>query len=163
MATPLAFTATYSHSADAVRAAIASEQYWKDRLAEVGGPGARLESFELAGDVLTIRMVQTIPSSELPSSITSVRPGDMIIPRTEVYTAGSDTGTFAAHVDGAPAEVEGTVTLAESGSGTTATAAGSVRVAVPLFGKKIEAAVAEKLLELLASEAAFTDTWISQH
>ncbi|WP_019932535.1 DUF2505 domain-containing protein [Nocardia sp. BMG111209] len=163
MATPLAFTATYSHSADAVRAAIASEQYWKDRLAEVGGPGARLESFEPAGEVLTIRMVQTIAASELPSSITSVRPGDMIIPRTEVYTAGSNTGTFEAHVDGAPAEVNGTVTLTENGSGTVATVEGSVHVAVPLFGKKIEAVVAEKLLELLASEAAFTDTWVSQH
>jgi hypothetical protein len=161
MATPVAFTADYTHPAAAVRAAIADEQYWKDRIAEVGGPGARLESFELSGEQLTVRMVQAIPASELPGAITSVRPGDMIIPRTETYTGDAGTGVFSAYVEGAPAEVHGTVTLTGDDSGARAVVDGSVQVAVPLFGKKIEAAVAGKLLELLAAEAQFTDTWIA--
>ncbi|MBF6333790.1 DUF2505 domain-containing protein [Nocardia transvalensis] len=159
MATPLAYTAHYSHPAAAVRAAIADEQYWKDRIAEVGGPGARLESFEASGDQVRVAMVQSIPASELPSSITSVRPGDLIIPRTETYTGTS--GVFEAHVEGAPAQVRGTVTLSGGDAGSTIVADGSVEVSIPLFGKKIEAVVAEKLTELLASEAEFTDTWIA--
>jgi hypothetical protein len=161
MATPLAYTAQYSHPADAVRAALAEEQYWKDRLAEVGGPGARLDTFTLTDDQLRVEMTQAIPAEELPNSITSVRPGDLIIPRTEFYQGDRNSGTFSAHVEGAPAQVRGTVSLIAGGSGSRASIEGHVEVSVPLFGKKIEAAVAEKLLELLASEAEFTNAWIA--
>ncbi|KZM70856.1 DUF2505 domain-containing protein [Nocardia terpenica] len=159
MATPLAYTATYSHPADAVRAALADEQYWKDRIAEVGGPGARLESFDATDDGLRVAMVQAIPEEELPTALTSVRPGDLIIPRTETYSGTS--GIFEAHVEGAPAQVRGTVTLTGDDSGCTVVVDGSVEVAVPLFGKKIEKVVAEKLTELLTSEAEFTGSWIA--
>ncbi|NKY54060.1 DUF2505 domain-containing protein [Nocardia vermiculata] len=161
MATPLAYTAHYTHPAAAVRAALAEEQYWKDRIEEVGGPGARLLSFSADGDRLRAEMVQTIPASELPSAITSVRPGDLIIPRTETYAGLA--GSFEAHVEGAPATVRGTVTMTGDDTGSQGVAEGSVEVAVPLFGKKIEAVVAEKLLELLASETEFTNAWISNH
>lgn len=163
MATPLAYTAHYAHLPAAVRAAIATEQYWHDRMAEVGGSKARLEAFEPVGDRLTVRMVQTVPAAELPSALTSVRPGDLTIPRTESYTADSDTGTFSAHVEGVPAEVHGTVVMQARDGGCSAQVDGSVHVSVPLFGKKIEAVVAGKLLELLAAEAAFTDAWITEH
>ncbi|MCM6774845.1 DUF2505 domain-containing protein [Nocardia sp. CDC159] len=161
MATPLAYTAHYSHPAAAVRAAIADEQYWKDRIAEVGGPGARIDGFEVSGDQLRVQMVQSIAEAELPTALTSVRPGDLIIPRTETYTGSS--GLFEAHVDGAPAEVRGTVTLTGDDSSATISVEGTVEVKVPLFGKKIEAVVAEKLTELLAAEAEFTGNWIATH
>lgn len=161
MATPLAYTAHYAHPAAAVRAALADEQYWKDRIAEVGGPGARLDGFSADGDRLRAEMVQTIPASELPTAITSVRPGDLIIPRTETYEGFA--GIFEAHVEGAPAKVRGTVTLTGNDTSAQAVVDGTVEVAVPLFGKKIEAVVAEKLLELLAAETDFTNTWISNH
>ncbi|MGV9679555.1 DUF2505 domain-containing protein [Nocardia sp. NPDC003482] len=159
MATPLAYTAHYSHPAAAVRAAIADEQYWKDRLAEVGGPGARLDGFESDGERLRVQMVQSIPAAELPDALTTVRPGDLIIPRTETYEGSS--GVFEAHVEGAPAQLRGTVTLTGDDSSATIVVDGSVEVKVPLFGKKIEAVVAEKLTELLASEAEFTGNWIA--
>lgn len=161
MATPLAYTAHYTHPAAAVRAALAEEQYWKDRIEEVGGPRARLVSFTADGDRVRAEMVQTIPASELPSAITSVRPGDLIIPRIETYEG--QAGLFEAHVEGAPATVRGTVTMTGDDNSSQGVAEGSVEVAVPLFGKKIEAVVAEKLLELLASETEFTNSWISNH
>jgi hypothetical protein len=161
MATPLAYTAHYSHSAAAVRAALVEERYWKDRIAEVGGPGARLDSFTHSSDQLRVEMVQSIPAAELPSAITAVRPGDLIIPRIEIYSADLGSGAFEAHVEGAPAQVRGTVTLTDNGAGSRAAVTGSVEVSVPLFGKKIEAVVAEKLLELLAGEADFTNIWIT--
>lgn len=161
MATPLAFTADYRFSTADVRAAFADEQYWKDRLAEVGGPGARLESFDYDGRQLRVAMVQSIPEAELPSALTSVRPGDLIIPRTETYSETEETGVFEAHVEGAPAEVRGTVTLTGDDTQVRVVVEGNVAVSVPLFGKKIEAVVAEKLLELLAAEAEFTSTWIA--
>ncbi len=161
MATPLAYTAQYAHPADAVRTALADEEYWKARIEEVGGPGARLDAFATDGDRLRVEMVQSIPASELPAAVTAVRPGDLIIPRTETYEGLA--GIFEAYVEDAPAKVRGTVTMTGDATGSQAVVDGSVEVSVPLFGKKIEAVVAEKLLELLAAETEFTNNWIANH
>ncbi|MBF6338577.1 DUF2505 domain-containing protein [Nocardia abscessus] len=161
MATPLAYTATYSHSADALRAALADEQYWKDRIEEVGGVDAQLVEIDAAEDCLQVRLVQTLPAAELPSAVTAVRPEGLVIARTETYTR--EGGSFHARVEGVPAQVSGTVRLTEGDNATVAVVEGSAEVAIPLFGKKIEAAVVARLLEMLAVEAEFTDTWITDH
>ncbi|MFX0579756.1 DUF2505 domain-containing protein [Nocardia nepalensis] len=160
MATPLAYTARYSHPVAAVRAAFADEQYWKDRVAEVGGENARLDSVTVNGDQVKVEMVQTIPAELLPPAITAVRPGDLIIPRTESWSG--DSATFTARVEGAPAEVRGTITLSADGSGSAAQTDGTIEVKIPLFGGKIEAAIAERLTELLASEEEFTNNWLAK-
>lgn len=160
MATPLAFTARYTYSVEAVRAAFSDEQYWKARIAEVGGPGARLDSFTLDGDQVRVQMVQAIPADQLPPAITAVRPGDLVIPRTESYTG--TTGSFEAHVEGAPAIVRGTVTLTAEGNVSVGTVTGTIEVKIPLFGSKIEAAISEHLIELLANEAEFTEQWLAR-
>ncbi|MFF0545625.1 DUF2505 domain-containing protein [Nocardia thailandica] len=160
MATPLAFTARYDHPVEAVRAALADEQYWKARIAEVGGPNARLDSFDDDGTQIRVQMVQAIAADQLPPAVTAVRPGDLIIPRTETY-AGT-VGTVEAHVEGAPATVRGEVTLAAEGeNATVVTLRGSIEVKIPLFGGKIEAAIAEHLTALLEGEAEFTGTWLA--
>ncbi|MBW0275599.1 hypothetical protein ATM97_29805 [Nocardia sp. MH4] len=159
MATPLAYTARYTKPVEAVRAAFSDEQYWKARIEEVGGPGARLDSFGITGDQVRVQMVQSIPADQLPPAITAVRPGDLVIPRTESYTG--TTGTIEAHVDGAPAKVSAIVTLTDEGTGSVATISGSIEVKIPLFGGKIEAAISEHLLELLANEAGFTEQWLA--
>ncbi|MCA2205683.1 DUF2505 domain-containing protein [Nocardia rosealba] len=159
MATPLAFTAGYTHSIDAVRAAYSDEQYWKARIAEVGGPSARLDSLTVDGDQVRIQLVQSIPADQLPPAITAVRPGDLVIPRVEHYTGTS--GTFEAHVDGAPATVRGRVTLTPTATGCEGSVTGTIEVKIPLFGGKIEAAIAERLTELLSNEATFTEQWLA--
>ncbi|WP_280443587.1 DUF2505 domain-containing protein [Nocardia brasiliensis] len=161
MATPLAYTARYSHPAAAVRAAFANDQYWKDRVAEVGGPNARLDSVTVDGDQIRIHLVQAIAAELLPAAITAVRPGDLIIPRVETWTG--DNATFQATVEGAPAEVRGTITLVDEGAGSTAAANGTIEVKIPLFGGKIENAIAEHLTEVLKNEEEFTNTWLASH
>ncbi|MGX1771164.1 DUF2505 domain-containing protein [Nocardia brasiliensis] len=161
MATPLAYTARYSHPAAAVRAAFANDQYWKDRVAEVGGPNARLDSVTVDGDQIRIHLVQAIAAELLPAAITAVRPGDLIIPRVETWTG--DNATFQATVEGAPAEVRGTITLTDDGAGSTTAANGTIEVKIPLFGGKIENAIAEHLTEVLKNEEEFTNTWLASH
>ncbi|WP_062983672.1 DUF2505 domain-containing protein [Nocardia anaemiae] len=161
MATPLAYTARYSHPVAAVRAAFADEQYWKDRIAEVGGENARLDSVTVNGDQVKVEMVQVIAAELLPAAITAVRPGDLIIPRTETWTG--DSATFTARVEGAPAEVRGTIELTADGSGSVAQTKGTIEVKIPLFGGKIEAAIAERLTELLTNEEEFTNNWLAKH
>ncbi|MGQ4596955.1 DUF2505 family protein [Nocardia sp. R6R-6] len=161
MATPLAYTARYSHSPTAVRAAFANELYWKDRITEVGGAGARLESVTISSDHVRVEMVQAIAADKLPAAITAVRPGGLIIPRVEHWSG--DTAGFEARVEGAPAEVHGTITLSADGSGATVVVEGTIEVKIPLFGGKIENAIDEHLTELLKNEAEFTEAWITAH
>lgn len=161
MATPLAYTARYSHPAAAVRAAFANDQYWKDRVAEVGGPNARLESVRVDGNQIRVQLVQAIAAELLPAAVTAVRPGDLIIPRVETWDG--DSATFQATVDGAPAEVRGTITLTDEGAGSAAAANGTIEVKIPLFGGKIESAIAEHLTEVLKNEEEFTNTWLDSH
>ncbi|WP_280487069.1 DUF2505 domain-containing protein [Nocardia farcinica] len=159
MATPLAFTARYTHPVSAVRAAFSDEQYWKDRIAEVGGPNARLESVTVEGDTARIHMVQAIAAELLPPAVTAVRPADLIIPRTETWTG--TTGAFEARVENAPAQMSGAVALSGDDTSATAVVDGTIEVKVPLFGGKIEAAINEHLLELLRAEEEFTNTWLA--
>ncbi|WP_067700803.1 DUF2505 domain-containing protein [Nocardia jejuensis] len=161
MATPLAFTAHSAHSTAAVRAAFADEQYWKDRIEAVGGPNARIDSISITGEQVRVEMVQAIPASELPAQLTAVRPGDLIIPRTETWNGSG--GTVEARVEGAPATVNGTLSVTDNGGGSTFVVDASIEVKIPLFGKKIEAAVQQHLTELLEREAEFTDTWLASH
>ncbi|MVU83592.1 DUF2505 family protein [Nocardia sp. ET3-3] len=161
MATPLAFTAHSTHPMAAVRAAFADEQYWKDRIEAVGGPNARIENLAINGDQVRVDMVQTIPAEELPAQITAIKPNGLIIPRTEIWHGSG--GTVEAHVDGAPANVNGTLTVTDDGTGSTFVVDASIDVKIPLFGKKIEAAIQEHLSALLEREAEFTDNWLSSH
>lgn len=130
-----------------------------DRIAEVGGPNARLDSIIVEVDRVRVEMVQAIAAELLPSAITSVRPGDLIIPRVESWTGYS--ATFEARVDGAPAEVRGTVELTGDDTAATAIVQGTIEVKIPLFGGKIEAAIQERLTELFQSEEEFSNNWLA--
>ncbi|UGT39286.1 DUF2505 domain-containing protein [Nocardia yamanashiensis] len=161
MATPLAFTAHSTHPMAAVRAAFADEQYWKDRIEAVGGPGARIDNISISGDNVRVEMVQAISPDDLPAQITAIKPEGLIIPRIETWHGNG--GTVEAHVDGAPANVNGTLTVTDDGTGSTFVVDASIDVKIPLFGKKIEAAIQQHLTELLEREAEFTDNWLSSH
>lgn len=161
MATPLAYTARYLHSIAVVRVAFADEQYWKDRLAAVGGPNARFVSLTVGADHGRVETVQYIPAELLPPAISAVRPGDLVIPRIETWT-GDREGTFEVRVQDAPAEASGTIIAVDEPTGAVATLQGTVTVKVPIFGKKIETVLAERLTELLDSETEFTNSWITE-
>ncbi|KAA0022326.1 DUF2505 domain-containing protein [Antrihabitans cavernicola] len=163
MASRIEHSARYSKSVDAVHAAFTSEQYWKDRMAEIGGPGGQLLGIETANGTTTVNLQQSIAADKLPGVVTAVRPGDLVIKRSESWgpvTNGTTNGTFTAAVDGAPAKIGGTVTVTNDGTGSVAKVDGEVEVKIPLFGGKIESVIAEQLGRLLDSEDAFTEQWL---
>lgn len=161
MATPLAYTARYIHPVAVIRVAFAEEQYWKDRIAAVGGPNARFVSLTVGDDHGRVETVQYIPGELLPQAISAVRPGDLVIPRIETWTGGRE-GTFEARVQDAPAEASGIITAVDEPTGAVATIEGTVTVKIPMFGKRIETVLAERLTELLDAETEFTNNWIAE-
>jgi hypothetical protein len=164
MARSIPHSASYPQPVDQVHRALTSEQYWRDRLAEVGGEGAELGHVVTGDGTIDVEMAQAIPAEHLPPIVSKIRPCDLIITRTETWSAldgGRATGTFSARVDGLPGEVTGTLTLAPEGTGAAITLDGRVEVKLPLIGGKIEAVIAEQVVELLDAEHGFTEGWIA--
>ena len=167
MASRIEHSARYSHPVDAIHAAFTSEQYWKDRVEEIGGPNAQLTDVGVADGNTVVHLAQSIPEADLPSMVTAVRPGDLIINRTETWHRIADgrfDGTFSAAVEGVPAKITGAVTVVPDGDGVSAVAlGGTVEVKIPLFGGKIESAIAEQLGQLLEREDDFTRQWLDRN
>lgn len=156
-------SSSYAFPVTQVHAGLITEQYWRDRLDEVGGPGATLEQVTTGPGTISVAMSQSIPAEHLPSIVSKVRPGDLVIKRTETWgTLDGDhaEGTFTAEVVGAPATISGTQTLKADGSRANVQVEGKAEVRIPLIGGKIENAIADEVLRLIAKEQEFTEQWL---
>ncbi len=164
MATRLERSLDYPISAGALNAAYTAEQYWRERVAEVGGEGARLEALEISNGAVRVHVVQLIAEDSLPPMVTAIRPGGLEIHREEHW--GPFDGTratcdFTARIDGAPAQLRGTAELTAVGpTACRITAAGTAEVGIPFVAKKIESVVVENLQELMERERDFTVEWL---
>ena len=160
-------SARHSKSVAAVHAAFTSEQYWRDRLAAVGGPNAELrEATKNADGSFKVVLVQAIAEKYLPSLVTKIRRGDLKIDRTESWgplTGDKARGHFEVSVQGAPGTISGDIEIAADGSGSVFRVDGSVTVNIPLIGARAEEAIAEQLKRLLTKEDDFTEEWTTAH
>ncbi|MEJ9080488.1 DUF2505 domain-containing protein [Gordonia malaquae] len=152
MASNFEHSVSYPFSVAELWSLLSSEQYWRDLLKATNADHGVLESFTVDGDSVTVVTKQGIAAANLPKAVTAVRPGDLEIPRTCVFTRNGDTitGRMDASVTGAPAKIFGDITIA--GDQAVAKYAGSVDVPIPFVGGKIERAVAEQVVILLDAE-----------
>lgn len=164
MGSPIDHSAHYSAAPVEVHASFVDPRYWRVRLAEVGGPGADIENITSGDGTIDLRLRQAIAAEHLPSVVTSIRPGDLIIHRTEIWEPISGDrarGRFAAGVDGMPGKVEGTLSLAPDDAGAMVLTEGSVEVKIPFLGPKIEAMIVGELVGLFDAETRFTTDWLN--
>ncbi|MFZ2178782.1 MAG: DUF2505 domain-containing protein [Rhodococcus sp. (in: high G+C Gram-positive bacteria)] len=163
MSRRIEYSSSYSLPVDRVHDGLVTEQYWHDRLAQVGGPGATLDDITTGPGTISVAMTQTIPAEHLPAIVTKIRPGDLHIKRTEtwgVLDGDKAAGTFTAAVEGTPAKVSGIQTLTAGISGSRVEISGETEVNIPFFGGKIESAITEEVLSLIDKEQAFTEQWL---
>jgi hypothetical protein len=159
-------SATHTKSVAVLHAAFTSDRFWNDRLAEIGGPGAKLVDTSVTDGTFTVNMIQGIAERYLPPLVTKIRHGDLRINRRESWgavTNGSAVGTYRVTVDGAPAVIAGKLTLTTEGTGSKLLVEGTVEVDFPLFGGRIEEAIAEQLRRLNVKEDEFTERWTTTH
>lgn len=159
MASPIDHTSHYSFPPAAVHAVFVDPQYWHSRLAEVGGPGAAARNLDAGDGTIELDLDQVIAAEHLPSMVTSIRPGDLVIARHEawdVLDGDRASGRFSAGVEGMPGKVEGTFSLAPDEAGTAVVISGSVEVKIPFLGSKIEAMIVDQLVQLFDAEQKFT-------
>lgn len=163
MASSLKHSVSFPFSATRYWELVSDEQYWHDLLESTNSSHGRLESFELDGTTARVELLQGVPEDRLPSVVTTVRPGDLEIPRTMTFEfdGAAVTGSMSASVSGAPAHVEGAFVTA--GDPATIDYTGTAKVSIPFVGGKIERAVIEQLEELLDNEREKTVTWEAAH
>ncbi|ORM34396.1 DUF2505 domain-containing protein [Williamsia sp. 1135] len=165
MATKLRHSLDFSCPPAQFAAAITSEQYWRDLVANVAADVSELESFTATDDEVRVVLQQRVPEKNLPSVITKIRKGDLEIARTVVWSVDGDevtNGTFSAVVTGAPAKVNGTQTLVSTATGAQVIFDGSVEVSIPFVGGKIEKQIAKEVQALIDAERDYTVNWIGQ-
>ncbi len=126
----------YTVPAEKVHEAVTSEQYWRDRIVAVGGPGAAIEELTVRDETVAVTMSQIIAAEHLPSMVSKVVNGDIVIKRTQVLTGDENSATL---------EIEG-----------------EVEVKIPFLGGKIESAIVDEVVRLIQAEQDFTREWIAK-
>lgn len=154
----------YEGTVDQVRHAFSDEQYWLARLAEAGPGGSTLDSLdELDDGSVVIATTLVLPREFLPAIATQFHSGDMHISRRETWGPVDDgraTGSVDCAIQGAPATMRGSSTLASNGTGARMDLHATVEVRIPLVGGKLESFIGSQLTNLLIEEQRFTTTWL---
>jgi len=145
-----------------MRAVLTDPEFLRDKLREVGGPGAELVSRTEDNGRITVVQRQAVPETVLPAVVRSFVPGDLSITRTEVWS-GPTAGTIDVAVGGAPGSASGTIAVTPDGEGALVTIRIDASVPVPLVGGMIEKAMTDNIGELGEVEHAFTREWLSRH
>lgn len=145
-----------------VREVLADEQYLRDKLAAVGGPGAELVSHGVTDGRTTVVQRQAVAAENLPSLVRTFVPGDLHIERTETWT-GATAGAIDVSVAGAPGSVGGTISVDPDGAGSVVVVRMEATMPVPLVGGKIEKAITENIARLGDVEHRFTVDWLRRH
>ena len=152
----------YPTPAERIRAVLTDPEYLRDKLREVGGPGAELVSRTEDNGQITVVQRQAVPETALPAAVRSFVPGDLSITRTEVWS-GPMAGTIDVVVGGAPGSVSGTIAVTPDGAGALVAICIDASVPVPLVGGMIEQAMIDNVGKLGEAEHAFTREWLRRH
>ncbi|MGW5716418.1 DUF2505 domain-containing protein [Amycolatopsis sp. NPDC003865] len=158
--------AEYSADVAATYAAVAGEDALRARLEQLGGHGAALLSYEESGTDLRYELRQGIQAENLPQAVRTLHKGDLMVTRTQTWRVSNDgtgrQGNATVEVGGVPGEIAARTALLANGAKTVFRTSGEVTMRVPLFGKKLEAVIAEQVMKLLEREAEFAAKWLAE-
>lgn len=152
MASNFEHSVSYPFSVEALWARLSDEQYWHDLIEATNAEHGSLVSFSHDGNRVTVATKQGVGEENLPSVVTAVRPGDVVIPRTiEFVNSGATViGQMEASVEGAPAKIHGDIMI--MGDPATTEYHGNCAVSIPFVGGKIERAIIDQVKHLLNAE-----------
>jgi hypothetical protein len=153
--------------AKTVYAAVVDADYLNARLAALGGRNAALHDYQQSGGAVSYRLRHGVASQDLPAAIRPLLGGDLKIDRVEKWRTESDgtySGTVRVTIPGMPGDLTGKMGLTDiDAGGSTVLITGSVSIPIPIFGGKVEEAVADQLGKLLDAEQKFTESWLRDH
>lgn len=112
------------------------------------------------GDTADVTIEQTQAVRKIPDFAKKLVGEEIRIVQRETWTSPTG-GEIEITVPGKPGVLRGTIALAASGSGTTQTIAGDLKVSIPLIGGKIEAVMADMMKLAMQAEGAAGARWLA--
>lgn len=150
----ISMSGDFAAPADQVFAVIADEQF-QTSMVTTPGSSATVES---RGDRTVITSVRVLPTDGLPDFARTFVGDTLTLSETQDWGPaapdGTRRGTLTLAVAGAPLTLNGTLSLAPNGTGSTQHIEGDLRARVPLVGGKIENSAAPALKDAMETEFA---------
>ncbi|MDN5916216.1 MAG: DUF2505 domain-containing protein [Pseudonocardia sp.] len=159
MPSSIDYRSTSAHPAQRVYTTMVDKDILEKRLVQMGGPGAALLEYEPQGEGVKFTLRHGIDQDDLPPMVTKLIPGDVVIKRTETWSAsaqGGYDGVGRVAIAGTPATAKATMRMADIDGGSELVVNIVVTVKVPIVGAKVEEAVGEQIKRLLEAETGFT-------
>lgn len=175
MARRIEHRSTSKWPAARIHGALIDIDYLKERLAEFGGSNTELVEHSSTDEETHFQIRQGVRAEQLPAVVRTVVGGDLVLDRSESWRyqePGRYTGEVAAAIPRVPGSITGSMWLSDLEPSTDAegevrgsefVVQGSVGISVPFVAGRVEALAAERIQQLLAEEAQFTDDWLSRH
>lgn len=165
MARRIDYSARFDHPAETVYAALGDADYWEARMAEMRKYSENhVESLDVTADGIDLVLHHVLPRKDLPEIAQTVLKKDLIITRTERYTAFGEpvTGTYEATIPAGPGSLTGTMELFGTDTGCTLRTTSEAKVFLPFVGGKLEQLMLVNLVDLFRTEAEVTASWLAQ-
>jgi hypothetical protein len=117
------------------------------------------------GDRATVRN-DRVMEADLPDVAKKVVGSTIEMVQTEEWgpreSDGARTAQFRVEMPGKPGAISGTVALSPVRTGTRESVAGTIKVSIPLVGKRLEAEVARGLKSALEVEGRIGAKWLAE-
>jgi Protein of unknown function (DUF2505) len=152
----------YDASPDAVFEMLCDQEFREKVCRGVGS--VRYEvTISSAADGATVRN-HRVMKADLPDFARKVVGDTIEMVQTEEWgpreSDGSRRGTFHVEIPGKPGSIRGTVSIAAERAGTREVVDGTVKVSIPLVGRKLEAEVVRGLKAALEVEGRIGAGWL---
>ena len=152
---------------DQVLTAFGNENYWRARLATFSNGTATLDALQIdATNTVAVAITLHLLRDRLPKVVKQLRPGDIVMKRTERWSATADglmRGDLTARLPGAPFSMTGQAVIAPTDLGSRLDYTASVEVRIPLVGGRIEDYIAGQAGNDVAAIHRFTGDWIAEN
>ena len=166
MASRFAHSARIDAPLETMYSAYGNEEFWRERLSAVGTDRDTLDDFAVSGDVIRVTVTQHIPDHDIPDAARKFLPGQLSIVRTSTYS-GFDgerfTGSARAEAAGGLGVISGEGEALGRDGAATESVSGTVKVAIPLVGGRLEKMVIEYLDQLFEAEYRHLNRWTAAH
>ncbi|MGH3314687.1 MAG: DUF2505 domain-containing protein [Nocardioidaceae bacterium] len=140
------------------------DQAFREKVCRAVGSIRYDVSIERDGDTARVRN-DRVMKADLPDFAKKVVGDTIEMVQTEDWGArqadGSRIADFHVEIPGKPGAIKGSVTLSPDGTGSKEVIAGTVKVSIPLVGKKLENEVAKGLKAALEIEGSVGAKWLA--
>ncbi|MDP9240285.1 MAG: DUF2505 domain-containing protein [Actinomycetota bacterium] len=152
----------YDVAPDALLAVLTDEAFLAARSSRYGGNGE--PSVDKSADEIVVTVPRQLPLDAVPAPFRRFAGnGELVQTDTWSELSGDPVrGTWTIDPGDSPLELAGTHEIAATGTGCRYTVTADVKVRIRFIGGQVESLVSQQLVELVAKEQEFAETWISE-